>query len=235
MDLWLSARCYAALHDPLSELRAELATLRPEAFGGGVGIQREREALLKDLHVGDDDDDGQGGHADGGRDGGAGGSGDEMAVDDGWADEDDAGRQAGATRRDWSTAAAAFFLFGETESGRVLFDRDNGRLWASRLERSPEYFKQRIRITHSTFAALYARVAQGLCVAGPPMVRWGGRVRMGVGRGLVTREAVGDAGRGRLGGMEAFTEAVQRVLGRGSRRVGGGGERVALLDLMGEE
>lgn len=58
---------------------------------------------------------------------------------------------------------------------------------------------------------------------------------MGVGRGLVTREAVGDAGRGRLGGMEAFTEAVQRVLGRGSRRVGGGGERVALVDLMGEE
>lgn len=72
-------------------------------------------------------------------------------------------------------------------------------------------------------------------VAKPPMVRWGGRVRMGVGRGLFTREAVGDVGRGRLGWMEAFTEAVRRVLGRGSHRAGGGGEGVALVDLMGEE
>lgn len=128
MDLWPSARRYAAVHDPLSEFRAELATLRLDASGGGVEMQRDRDALLKDLHVDDDDDDEQGGHADGGRDGGSGGSGDEMALDDGWADEDGAGRQAGATRRDWLTATAALFLFGEPKSGRVLFDRDNGRL-----------------------------------------------------------------------------------------------------------
>lgn len=61
---------------------------------------------------------------------------------------------------DWLTTSAAAILFSGCSKKRVLEQRDNGRLWARRLERrGSKYFNRRVRIIPNSFAVLYARAS----------------------------------------------------------------------------